>query len=115
MVDLTPLDALVRLAWLIGAVCFVIGLSRMNSPATARNGNLVSAGGMILAIGATVVYLLFRPSTGPFNVAGWAIIIAGVIVSILLHELGHAFAARMFKIGTHHIELTGLGGFENSS
>ena len=32
---------------------FVIGLSRMNSPATARNGNLVSAGGMAVAIVAT--------------------------------------------------------------
>ena len=41
MVNLTPLDAFVRLAWLLGAVAFVIGLSRMNSPATARNGNLV--------------------------------------------------------------------------
>ena len=30
----------------------------MNSPATARNGNLVSAGGMALAIGATAVLLL---------------------------------------------------------
>ena len=35
--------------WL-GAACFVLGLMRMNSPATARNGNLVSAGGMSLAI-----------------------------------------------------------------
>ena len=80
MVNLTPLDALVRLAWLAGAVAFVIGLSRMNSPATARNGNLVSAGGMVLAIGATVVYLLFRPSTGSFNAVGWIIILAGVAV-----------------------------------
>ena len=38
------------------------------------------------------------------------LIIAGVIVSILLHELGHAFAARAFKTGTAEIELTGLGG-----
>jgi H+-translocating NAD(P) transhydrogenase subunit beta len=80
VLDLTPLDAFVRLAWLLGAVAFVIGLSRMNSPATARNGNLVSAGGMALAIGATVVYLLLRPSAGSFNVAGWAIIIAGIVV-----------------------------------
>jgi len=80
VVNLTPLDAFVRLAWLLGAVAFVIGLSRMNSPATARNGNLVSAGGMVLAIGATAVYLLFKPSTGSFNVVGWAIILAGIAV-----------------------------------
>ena len=40
--DLTPLDAIVRLIWLAGAVGFVIGLSQMNSPATARTGNLIS-------------------------------------------------------------------------
>jgi Zn-dependent protease len=38
------------------------------------------------------------------------IVVAGVVLSILLHELGHAFAARMFKIGTSQIELSGLGG-----
>jgi H+-translocating NAD(P) transhydrogenase subunit beta len=79
-VDLTPLDAVVRLSWLAAAVAFVVGLSRMNSPATARNGNLVSAGGMILAIGATAVWLLLKPPTGSFNPIGWIIILAGVAV-----------------------------------
>ncbi|HKF85777.1 MAG TPA: NAD(P)(+) transhydrogenase (Re/Si-specific) subunit beta, partial [Candidatus Limnocylindrales bacterium] len=59
--DLTWLSPLVYLAWLLGAVAFVLGLVRMNSPATARNGNLVSAGGMAIAIGATAVLLLFEP------------------------------------------------------
>ncbi len=78
--DLTLLDAVVRLAWLAGAVAFVIGLSRMSSPATARAGNLVSAGGMALAVAATAVYLLFRPAEGGFNPIGWAIIVAGIAV-----------------------------------
>jgi Zn-dependent protease len=34
----------------------------------------------------------------------------GLALSILLHELGHAFSARWFGIGTSHIELNGLGG-----
>jgi Zn-dependent protease len=38
------------------------------------------------------------------------LIIAGIIASILLHELGHAAAARLFKTHVTHIELTGLGG-----
>ena len=53
MTTLEIVQILVRIAWLVGAVGFVIGLSRMNSPATARNGNLVSAGGMAIAIAAT--------------------------------------------------------------
>jgi Zn-dependent protease len=45
------------------------------------------------------------------------VIIVGILVSILLHELGHAFAGRLFKAHVSHIELTGIGGiahFERS-
>ena len=45
------------------------------------------------------------------------VIIIGLMLSILLHELGHAFAARALGIGMSHIELTALGGiahFERS-
>jgi Zn-dependent protease len=45
------------------------------------------------------------------------IIVVGLILSILLHELGHAFAGRLFSARVSHIDLTGLGGvahFERS-
>jgi Zn-dependent protease len=48
--------------------------------------------------------------------AGFVILI-GILLSILLHELGHALAGRPFKAHVSHIELTGLGGlahFERS-
>jgi Zn-dependent protease len=38
------------------------------------------------------------------------VIVVGLLLSILLHELGHAFAGRLFKANVSHIELTGLGG-----
>ena len=38
------------------------------------------------------------------------LIIAGLVGSILLHELGHAFAARINNTSVREIELTGLGG-----
>ncbi len=44
---------IVYLAWLAGAACFVLGLHQMNSPATARNGNRLSATGMTIAVVAT--------------------------------------------------------------
>jgi H+-translocating NAD(P) transhydrogenase subunit beta len=80
--DVTTLSNIVRLVWLAGAAAFVLGLMRMNSPATARNGNLVSAGGMALAIAATAVLLLVG-QTQPgqsFNAIGWLIIILGIAV-----------------------------------
>jgi NAD(P) transhydrogenase subunit beta len=72
----------VRIAWLAGAVAFVLGLVRMNSPATARNGNLLSAGGMAIAIAATALYLLLRPNetTGNNLLIGWVIIIVGIAI-----------------------------------
>lgn len=48
--------------------------------------------------------------------AGFVVII-GILLSILLHELGHALGGRPFRAHVSHIELTGLGGvayFERS-
>ncbi len=81
--DFETVSILVRLAWLAAASAFVLGLMRMNSPATARNGNLLSAGGMVLAIVATAVFLLARPADdggGTFNGLGWAIIVLGIVI-----------------------------------
>ncbi|MEO8462007.1 MAG: NAD(P)(+) transhydrogenase (Re/Si-specific) subunit beta [Chloroflexota bacterium] len=71
-----PLEVVVRLIWLVGAAGFVLGLMRMNSPATARNGNLVSAGGMTLAILATLVLL----AVDGLSATGWIIIVVGVAI-----------------------------------
>ena len=78
--DPTVIDPIVRLVWLGGAVCFVLGLIQMNSPATARNGNLLSAAGMAIAIVATAVWLLLLPPDGSFNAMGWIIIAVGIAV-----------------------------------
>ncbi len=81
MTTLEIVEILVRIAWLVGAVAFVIGLSRMNSPATARNGNLVSAAGMTVAIAATAVLILTRQLTdGGIDGVVWVIIIVGIVL-----------------------------------
>ena len=75
------IETLVRLAWLAGAAGFVLGLMRMNSPATARNGNLVSAGGMAVAIGATAVLLLAQRSTATrISATAGSIIVVGIAI-----------------------------------
>jgi NAD(P) transhydrogenase subunit beta len=75
-VDPTTIDTLVRLVYLVAAAGFVIGLHQMNSPATARNGNLLSAGGMALAILATAVLLVTR--SGGIGTTAIVIIVLGV-------------------------------------
>jgi H+-translocating NAD(P) transhydrogenase subunit beta len=81
-VDFDTLQNVVRLVWLAGAAMFVLGLMRMNSPATARNGNLLSAAGMAIAVAATAVLLLASPSEtgGGLNVGGWLIIVLGIAI-----------------------------------
>jgi NAD(P) transhydrogenase subunit beta len=69
---------LVFFAWLIGAAAFVIGLHQMNSPATARNGNRLSAGGMTVAVLATLAYLVTR--TGGLSGIGIGIIVVGFVI-----------------------------------
>lgn len=51
----------------------------------------------------------FTAGNGGAITVGLALIL-GLTLSILLHELGHAFAGRIFGVETSHIELNGLGG-----
>src|SRR6478609_6272950 len=69
---------IVYLAWLAGAACFVLGLHRMNSPATGRSGNQLSATGMVIAVGATLVWLLTRE--GGLSTTAIVIIVAGFLI-----------------------------------
>jgi NAD(P) transhydrogenase subunit beta len=72
------IDTLVFLAWLIGASAFVVGLHMMNSPATARRGNQISALGMTIAAVTTLVWLL-TPGN-PISPGGAQPIALGIIV-----------------------------------
>jgi H+-translocating NAD(P) transhydrogenase subunit beta len=74
---------LVFLSWLVAAAGFVLGLHQMNSPATARRGNQLSAAGMALAIVATFLWLLtpgnfIRP--GGMSIEAIAIIVVGFAI-----------------------------------
>ncbi|HSA56994.1 MAG TPA: NAD(P)(+) transhydrogenase (Re/Si-specific) subunit beta [Gemmatimonadaceae bacterium] len=47
--------AVERLVYLVAAVLFITGLQRLQSPATARSGNMISGVGMLIAIVATLL------------------------------------------------------------
>lgn len=49
------LSVITTLAYIIGSIFFIIGLKKMNSPQTARQGNLISSVGMLIAILATLL------------------------------------------------------------
>ncbi|MDX2242602.1 MAG: NAD(P)(+) transhydrogenase (Re/Si-specific) subunit beta [Leptolyngbyaceae cyanobacterium bins.302] len=54
MTDFLP--SLIELSYLVAAALFIIGLKKLGSPATARNGNGIAAIGMLIAIVATLLY-----------------------------------------------------------
>ncbi len=72
------LDAVVVLVGVLAASAFVIGLHYMNSPATARMGNRISAIGMTVAVIVTFVALLLRE--GGISTEGLVIIILGFLI-----------------------------------
>ena len=62
---------LIRAAYLVASVFFIIGIKQLSSPKSARNGNLLAAAGMLLAIVAT---LLDR------QILGYGTILAGIAI-----------------------------------
>ncbi|MDQ1722390.1 MAG: H+-translocating transhydrogenase subunit beta, partial [Pseudonocardiales bacterium] len=71
------LDTGVRLASLFGAVAFVLGLHMMNSPATARRGNQLSAFGMLVAVVAVLVSV---SDGGTMNATRWLVLGCGALI-----------------------------------
>jgi NAD(P) transhydrogenase subunit beta len=64
-------DLLVELTYLLSAILFVVGLRRLQSPATARGGNALASFAMLLAIVATLV---------DTDILGWTGILVGVAI-----------------------------------
>jgi NAD(P) transhydrogenase subunit beta len=68
-------------SYLIAAVGFVLGLHFMNSPATARRGNLLSAAGMVLAVAATLALVI---DEGTITATGWIVLGVGGLIGTLI-------------------------------
>jgi len=105
------IEQLTVLAYLGAAVLFVVALKAMASPTTARKGNLVGAGGMLIAIVITLVALR-RGGVASFPPVGaggwWFIIIAAVIGSAVGAFL--ALTVRMTAMPQMVAMFNGFGG-----
>lgn len=75
------IDSLLEISYLIASVTFVLGLKLMGNPKTARQGNLVAAAGMTVAILGTMfahehhvsplIYALIVLAIAIGTIAGW--------------------------------------------
>lgn len=93
------LEVIINLIYLVSAVLFGMGLKMLSSPATARNGNMVSAIGMGLAVVAT----LFHPDIMTSGFSGYQWIIIGAVIG----AVAGALAAKMIAM-TAMPEMVGL-------
>jgi H+-translocating NAD(P) transhydrogenase subunit beta len=120
------LNALLEIIYLIASVTFIIGLKMMGDPKTARNGNLIAAAGMILAIFGTI--FLYKDLSGVQTLT-IGLIIGGILIGTivgwmtakkvqmtkmpelvsLFNGMGGACAALIGLIEFHHNTDNGIG------
>jgi H+-translocating NAD(P) transhydrogenase subunit beta len=73
-------DFTLEISYLIASICYILGLKMMAGPKTARNGNLLAAFGMTLAIFTTI--FLYNDVEGKLNNHIW--IFSGIAVGAIL-------------------------------
>ena len=76
---------IVNLGYVIAAIFFIIGLKRLSSPGTAKNGNRLASIGMLIAVLATVL---------GNNILGWEWIISSILIASIIG----VFSARKIQM-----------------
>ncbi len=98
MIDFLPTG--IQLTYLVAASLFILGLKKLGSPATARQGNVVAAVGMLLAIVATLL---------DQQVLNYEMILLGLAIGSLLGAI-IAYKVQMTEMPQMVGLLNGLGG-----
>lgn len=96
---------ILTICYLIGSVTFILGLKMLSNPATARNGNLVAAGGMTIAIIGTI--FLYEDGGQKLGNYGW--IFGGIIIGSVIGFLA-AKKVKMTAMPEMVSLFNGMGG-----
>ena len=91
---------LAKLAYLVAAACFILGLKWLSSPATAVRGNRVSGVGMLIAITVT----LFHQGVLSYQVIVAGMIVGGTIGLVMARRVEMTAMPQMVAL------LNGMGG-----
>ncbi|MDM3852781.1 MAG: NAD(P)(+) transhydrogenase (Re/Si-specific) subunit beta [Aphanizomenon gracile PMC627.10] len=90
----------IQLTYLVAASLFILGLKKLGSPASARNGNLIAAVGMLLAIVATLL---------DQQVLNYEMILVGLAIGSVIGTV-IAYKVQMTEMPQMVGLLNGLGG-----
>lgn len=77
------MTAFINLIYLLAASLFILGIKRLNSPATARSGNQLAAVGMLIAVVAT---LFVQDIINPIEMIG-GLVVGGLIGVVLARKI----------------------------
>lgn len=98
MTDFLPTG--IELSYLVAASLFILGIKKLGSPATARQGNLIAAVGMLLAVVATLLNQ---------QVLNYQMILAALAIGSVI-GLFAAYKVQMTEMPQMVGLLNGLGG-----
>ncbi|MEO7923885.1 MAG: NAD(P)(+) transhydrogenase (Re/Si-specific) subunit beta [Chitinophagaceae bacterium] len=96
---------ILTICYLIGSVTFILGLKMLSNPATARKGNLIAAGGMVIAIVGTI--FLYEEGGQKLGNYGW--IFGGIAVGAIIGTLA-AKKVKMTAMPEMVSMFNGMGG-----
>jgi NAD(P) transhydrogenase subunit beta len=101
------MNAVLLLSYLIGSITFIVGLKMLSHPDAARKGNLLAAGGMSLAILATI-FLYRNPETdAALGNYGW--IFGGLVIGSVVGTMA-AKKVKMTAMPEMVSLFNGMGG-----
>ena len=90
----------IQITYLVASSLFILGLKKLGSPATARNGNVIAAVGMLLAIVATLLNQ---------QVLNYEMILLGLAIGSAIGAIA-AYTVQMTQMPQMVGLLNGLGG-----
>lgn len=97
---------ILTICYLIASVTFILGLKMLSNPASARSGNLIAAGGMTIAIIATI-FLYTDEEGNKLHNYGW--IFGGIIIGSVIGTLA-AKKVKMTAMPEMVSLFNGMGG-----
>ena len=97
--------SLLTLCYLVGSVTFIIGLKMLSNPASARNGNLVAAVGMTIAIAGTIfLYEEGGKKLGNYPWIFGGLLIGGIVGTLVARKVKMTAMPEMVSM------FNGMGG-----
>lgn len=100
---------ILTLCYIIGSVTFILGLKMLSNPATARNGNLLAAAGMTVAILGTIFLYSYDEDGATKKLGNYLWIFGGILIGSIVGTLS-AKKVKMTAMPQMVSLFNGMGG-----